>query len=192
MKTLLRSVLTSIIGVTVFSFSAVHSVKAYPLFDHTEVDQSRYIAIAIPFGSLEENQLSGYKLLILEQQSDVRACWQEEGTQPVLVEPLLLNFDFTGICGRATDSNGYSIRVGGQDLSMTHTVSLQSIGSEILLIGTSRQDGSRMIIGRSYGLASGFMKIELQPGWRFTKRTYQGQVLGHIYFTHDGGLMSVY
>ena len=28
-------------------------------------------------------------------------------------------------------------------------------------------------------------KISLDPGWRFTKRTYQGRELGHVYLTYD-------
>lgn len=29
------------------------------------------------------------------------------------------------------------------------------------------------------------MKIDLEPGWRFAKRSYNGKTLGHIYFTRD-------
>ena len=29
------------------------------------------------------------------------------------------------------------------------------------------------------------MKVILEPGWRFTKRSYQGKVLGHFYFTSN-------
>ncbi|NER07687.1 MAG: DUF3747 domain-containing protein, partial [Okeania sp. SIO3C4] len=103
---------------------------------------------------------------------------------PILVEPLLLNFNFSGICGRATDSNGYSIRVDGNDLSISHRLILQNVGGEIKLFGISLT-GDKKLIGRSRGLSNGMMKIFLEPGWQFTKRSYQGRVLGHFYFSYD-------
>jgi hypothetical protein len=50
----------------------------------------------------------------LEQIPGKQKCWSESGSNPVMIDPLLLNFDFTGICRRATDSNGYSIRLDGR------------------------------------------------------------------------------
>jgi hypothetical protein len=40
-------------------------------------------------------------------------------------------------------------------------------------------------IGRTDGIGTSLIKIKLEPGWRFTKRTYNGQALGHIYLTCD-------
>src|SRR6056297_3510108 len=73
-------------------------------FEEQTIQQNNVVAIARPYGQ------GKYDLLIIEQIPDKRACWTESGSNPVLVDPLLLNFDFTGICRRATDSNGYSIR----------------------------------------------------------------------------------
>ena len=149
-------------------------------FGQTEVDQERFIAIAVP-------RTFGYSLVIVEQVTTRRACWSESGTQPIEVDPLLLNFDFTGICGRATDSNGYSVRVEGQDLALSHNLSVQGTPNDILLVATPRGNfnAQPIIIGRTYGLTQGFSKIILEPGWRFTKRNYQGKTLGHIYLTYD-------
>ncbi|GGA50641.1 hypothetical protein CYANOKiyG1_70170 [Okeania sp. KiyG1] len=132
------------------------------------------------------NGYSGYKLIILEQRSNQRPCWSESeaGLYPILVEPLLLDFNFSGICGRATDSNGYSIRVDGNDLSLSHRLILQNVGGEIKLFGISLT-GDKKLIGRSRGLSNGMMKIFLEPGWQFTKRSYQGKVIGHFYFSYD-------
>ncbi|NJK37937.1 MAG: DUF3747 domain-containing protein [Oscillatoriales cyanobacterium RM2_1_1] len=149
-------------------------------FGQREVDQERFVAIAVP-------RRYGYSLVIVEQVSDTRPCWQESGNNPTEVDPLLLTFDFTGICGRATDSNGYSLRMGGRDLALTHTLSIQSVGGDILLVASSRVDvyAPLIIIGRTYGMSNGFTKIILEPGWRFAKRTYDNKTLGHIYFTND-------
>ncbi len=140
------------------------------------------VAIAKP---LKTQGYQGYKLLVLEQQKDTRPCWSEVGGQvgPVAVDPLLLDFDFSGICGRATDSNGYSARINDTDLALTHNLSLQEIGGDVKLFAVSR--GEKILIGSTHGVSDDFLKIDLQPGWRFTKRTYGDKVLGHFYLSND-------
>lgn len=150
-------------------------------FSQTEVNQSKFVAIAVP-------RVSGYyTLLILEQRSNKKQCWRESGSSPTRVEPLLLNFNFTGICGRSTDSNGYSIRAAGQDLGMSYQLSLQKQKNDVLLLGIPARSGKGKVIelGRTNGVRSGFLKIELKSGWRFTKRTYGSKTLGHVYFSRD-------
>ena len=55
-----------------------------------------------------------WKLLVLEQIKAQPRCWRAR--QDGLVEPSLNRFNFSGICKRYLDSNGYSLRSGGQDL----------------------------------------------------------------------------
>jgi hypothetical protein len=45
--------------------------------------------------------------------------------------------------------------------------------------------GEKILIGSTKGLSDGFLKIDLKPGWRFTKRTYGDKVLGHFYLSND-------
>ncbi|MFN4279843.1 DUF3747 domain-containing protein [Thermosynechococcus sp.] len=150
------------------------------LFTQTEVDQSRYVVMAVPLAR------GGYRLLVVEQLKDTRPCWSESGSNPVVIEPLLTTFDFTGICGRATDSNGYSIRVAQQDLGLQYNLRIERGNGELLLVGSSNRGGSRMVIGRTHGMQEGqFLKFQLEPTWRLTRRTYEGRVLGHVYFTND-------
>jgi N-acetylmuramoyl-L-alanine amidase len=151
------------------------------IFGQTEVDQSKFVAIAVPRAS------GYYTLLVLEQRSDKKPCWRESGSSPTRVEPLLLNFNFTGICGRSTDSNGYSIRAAGQDLGMSYQLSLQKQKNDVLLLGVPAGSGKGKVmeLGRTNGVRSGFLKIELKSGWRFTKRVYSGKTLGHVYFSRD-------
>ncbi|NES05763.1 MAG: DUF3747 domain-containing protein [Okeania sp. SIO2F4] len=179
MKTFFNQSIAALTTLGLLTLSFIVPAKAN-FFDQKEVEQSRYIAIAVP-------RAFGPQLLILEQKTDARECWSESGDRPTLVDPLLLNFDFTGICGRATDSNGYSIRMAGTDLALDYALSLQMSGGDIRLMGISRVDSNapRLLIGRTYGLANGFTKIVLEPGWRFAKRSYQGKELGHIYVTTD-------
>src|SRR5690349_12800810 len=93
-----------------------------------EVDQSNFIAIAVP------RRLTP-QLVVLEEISDSQPCWRESGSRPARVDPLLLNFNFTGICGRSTDSNGYSIRMGGEDLSRRYRLRLVQRNGEMVLQG---------------------------------------------------------
>ncbi len=170
----------AVLAMTALSTFNVASQAIAVQFGQYEVQQDRFIAMAVP-------RAFGHSLVIVEQVSNSRPCWNESGSSPTVVDPLLLSFDFTGICGRATDSNGYSVRMGEQDLVMSHTLNVRGVGNELLLVATSRVNphDQPIVIGRTYGLSDGFTKIVLEPGWRFTKRTYQGQTLGHIYFTHD-------
>jgi N-acetylmuramoyl-L-alanine amidase len=172
--------------VTLLTFASFFTVGALSpttasTFDSQEVDSSKFIAIAAPFG---ENK---HQLLLIEQISDKQACWSESGSNPVSVEPLLLNFDFTGICDRKTDSNGYSLRMNGQDLGLDYILRLVERNGELVLVGSHRVDRTApdIEIGRTRGHTDGFEKIFLDTGWRLTRRTYQGKKLGHIYLTSD-------
>ena len=149
-------------------------------FEETEVDQSQFVAVVQPYG---ENK---YNLIVVEQIPEKKSCWSETGGNPVSVDLLLVNFDFTGHCRRSTDSNGYSIRFNGKDLGLDYLLSVVEHNGELKLIGINRTDPRQphVIVGTTQGMVGNAMKIELNPGWRFSKRTYQGKVLGHVYFSY--------
>ncbi|MEG4044745.1 DUF3747 domain-containing protein [Microcoleus sp. Pol17_C1] len=177
MKHSLARTVAALAGSAILTLGAIGSAKAFT-FDETDINQDRVIVIAQPRPS------GGYQLLILEQVSDKRKCWSESGSNPVKVDPLLVSFDFTGICGRATDSNGFSIRMAGTDLALKYTLTLETVDGNVLLIGTPVDyQGKSVIIGRTNGDVNDFMKITLDPAWRLSKRAYQGRTLGHFYFT---------
>ena len=164
----------------IFTINTLNQAAAAYKFDQTEIDQNSVVAVAVPRG------LGGHQLLVLEQISKSRSCWSESGSNPVTIDPLLLNFDFTGLCGRATDSNGYSIRMAGTDLALKYSLSLQNNGSDVLLVGSPNDPNSQpVVIGRTRGVTSGFMKIFLDPEWRFAKRAYDGKTLGHFYLASN-------
>lgn len=164
---------------TLSTITSLNPVKA-GTFDETAVEQSQFIAIAQPFGDQK------YNLIVIEQIPNKQACWSETGSNPVTADILLLNFDFSGHCRRSTDANGYSIRVNGEDLGLQYLLSVVETNGELQLIGTNRVDPRQpqVVVGTSQGLAGAPMKIQLNPGWRFSKRTYQGKVLGHVYFSY--------
>lgn len=154
------------------------------LFQQDELNQEDVIAIASPIGN------RSHQLLILEQVSNQQNCWAESGTT---VDPLLLNFDFTGICNRATDSNGYSVRVNNEDLGVHYTLRLSPANNVLKLLASSTRNTSTppIEIGQATQLPGEFVKITLNPGWRITRRSYNGQPLGHYYLTNDQPLSAL-
>ncbi|HIK08904.1 MAG TPA: DUF3747 domain-containing protein [Oscillatoriaceae cyanobacterium M33_DOE_052] len=192
MKNWFRSNIAGLTTAAVFSMSAIGALThrlepaAAALFGKQEVNQNEFIAVAIPRGTTR------YGLVIIEQQSSQRRCWSESGSNPTNVDLLLLTFDFTGICGRSTDSNGYSLRVSDEDLGLTYTLRLVNRGNEVVLIGDPSSSSRPQIeIGRTFGIPTGPTKIVLDPTWRFTKRTYEGKTLGHVYLTNNQTLAAL-
>lgn len=157
-------------------------------FDNQEVNADKFIVVATPIYGNNQHQL-----LIVEQISNKRPCWSESGSNPVNIDPLLLKFDFTGICGRLTDSNGYSIRMAGQDMGLDYLLRIVERNGDLFLVGSHRVNRQMpdIEIGKTNGMAEGFGKIILNPGWRLTRRTYQGKPLGHVYLTNDSATLPV-
>lgn len=181
LKTLLRHHFAVLAIATLGTISTL-SPAITATFGQQEVDQNKFIAIAVPRGDG-----SAHQLLILEQIALRKPCWKESSTSSITLKLLLLNFDFTGICGRSTDSNGYSIRMAGQDLGLQYSLSIVKRDGDLVLIGTSNtaRNAPAIAIGRTHSISSSFSKIILEPGWRFTKRTFNSKTLGHVYLTSD-------
>ena len=160
-------------------------------FGQLEISQDSVITISSP-----ADNGAFYQLLIVEQIASSPACWAVEPGLEERVDPLLLQFNFTGICNRATDSNGYSIRVGGQDLGWRYSLRLLARGDEnddyLALVGVpvdrNMPDLPRLAIGQTQIIDNDYLAIQLNPGWRLTKRTYEGSTLGHYYLTTDDSL----
>lgn len=173
--------LTALAALAASTVAILPSSIAISQFGQQEVDQSKFIAIASPFRNGEAHQL-----LVVEQIAPAPPCWSESGTAPTVVNPLLLYFDFTGICNRSTDSNGYSIRMGGEDIGLRYSLRILRQDGDMILVGAPRQGRDEPIpIGRTFGITNDFAKIILDEGWRFTKRTLGDRVLGHVYITSD-------
>ena len=100
-------------------------------FTEEEIDPQSAIAVAIPFG------YEDYKLEIIEQVPNQKQCWSEGGTAPVTVDLLLLNFDHTNSCRRIKDSNGYSIRLDGNEEK-----------SSLYLIDVVQRDGELQLVAK--------------------------------------------
>lgn len=179
----LRSSLSLVLATTALYFGlSMHSRAEATLFGARNIAESKAVAIAVPL-----NDGQSYNLVILEQLNNQRQCWREQGNQPTVIDPLLLNFDFTNICSRSTDSNGYSVRLGNEDMAWRYDLRLVFESNELKLkaFSTNNSGRSPIEVGRTRGLANGSLKIHLNEGWSFAKRTYEGKTLGHIYMVNN-------
>ena len=153
------------------------------VFTAADVDESQFVMVSAPIGKGESSQLNIY-----EQRSSARPCFAVSGASPAVVDPLLASFDFTGICNRYIDGNGYSLRIGGDDLGTRYRLSVVKTGSDIELLAVPTRDPSRptMVVARSGGPGNGFLKLNLEPGWKLMRRQYGKRTLGHLYVYRDG------
>ncbi len=180
----MNNILKNFLGLSIISFSSCQisqvALAGSSPFGETTLNQAKVVAIASPYG---DNQ---YNLLVVEQLNEKKQCWAEKGQDPIIVNPLLSKFDFTGICGRSTDSNGYSVRIEGEDYGLDILLKVVRKETELALVGINRKSGEEIIVGHTKGFSpGGFLKIQLEPGWHFTRRTYKGRKLGHYYFSKN-------
>ena len=149
-------------------------------FSEEPVADDRVLAVAVPAGAI------GYSLAVIEQIPGQKECFALEGSDPTIVDPLWTTFDFTGSCKRATDSNGYSVRLDGQDTSLDYRLDIVPKGNDLQLIARGYQNNSNLVVGQTNGIEQGkYLKIDLNPGWEFSKKAYEGKVLGHYFFSGD-------
>ena len=91
---------------------AANPAVASALFQAADLSQERFVLVAAPIGDGVRAQLNIY-----EQVKPTRPCFAVAPGSPAPVDPLLATFDFSGICSRFIDANGYSVRVGGARLA---------------------------------------------------------------------------
>jgi hypothetical protein len=172
-----KKIKLAVIFITAIALSSI----TFPIFAQvTEepIPETQLAAVAVPAGAI------GYNLAVVEQILGKKQCWSESGSQPTVIEPLWTTFDFTGSCRRSTDSNGYSVRLDGQDTSLDYLLTIVPKGNGLQLVGQNRNDNSKVVIGQTFGQAEGkYLKIYLNPGWKFTRKTIGGQAQGHYYFS---------
>ena len=174
--------LTALLPLAALALAAPRPVQAQSLFQAQELDQTRFVIVAAPIGDGSRAQLNIY-----EQRSNARPCFAVQGANPAAVSPLLATFDFTGICNRYIDANGYSVRIGGSDLATVYRLSVVRQGgdNQLLAIPTKPGAGPEMVVARAGGQAPGFLLLVPEPGWKLMRRTFGGRALGHVYVYRD-------
>ena len=123
-RTYFRSlILSGIMAMTGPLLPCVSSAKS--LFESKPLPQDQFIVLGRPVGD------SQWTLLVLEQIEPEPRCWMQRTDG--LIDPSLNRFNFTGICGRYIDSNGYSLRSGGENLGSRVRLRLRQQGRDLRL-----------------------------------------------------------
>ena len=169
-------------GLALAATSASTALAQGSLFTTVPVELSNFVLVSAPIGNGERSQLNIY-----EQRTTKRPCFAVGAGVPAVVDPLLSTFDFTGICNRYIDGNGYSLRIGGDDLGTRYRLSVVNTGRDIELLATPTRNPSQptMVVARAGGAASGFIQLKLEPGWTLKRRAYGKKSLGHLYVYRD-------
>ncbi len=156
-------------------------LPALAQFTEAPIPEEEVVAVAVPAGAI------GYSLNVIQQVPGKQQCYAEQGSEPTIIDPLWTTFDFTGSCNKSTDSNGYSVRLDGEDTSLDYRLDVIPKGDNLQLVAKNYKGGSNLVVGQTFGKpAKGeYVKIFLNPGWEFTKKTYEGKVLGHFFFSGD-------
>jgi hypothetical protein len=154
-------------------------------FGNIAINEANFLVVSVPGSAAQP-----HRLYIVEQLQPSPACWSivNPGGEPTQVNALWNSFDFTGVCRLQRDSNGYAIRLNGQDLSGVRFEVNQRDGNLLLQFAPSTISRDRITIGRTNGISpTGFTQIDLDPGWSLTKRTFNGAIVSShlVYFTND-------
>ena len=150
------------------------------LFVAQAVDASRFIVLGRPVAD------DDWTLLVLEQLAPSPSCWTARPDG--LVDPSLNRFNYTAICSRYIDSNGYSVRAGEVDLAPTLRLHLVQVGQELRLQATGDNLPVELLVGRGtvpLRDRDGFVALKLEPGWSLQRRAYLGRGLSHLYFANS-------
>ena len=157
--------------------------QAAGLFRSQPLENDRFAVLARPLGK------DSWNLVVLEQVKPSPLCWKQRDDG--LVDPALNRFNFTGICNRFLDSNGYSLRVAGDDLAPRYRLRMTAVGGEVQLQATSPEDPTVLVVGRGTITSrdrDGFVPLTLEEGWDLQRRVYGERSLNHIYFAHGSSL----
>ena len=153
--------------------------RAQGVFGSQPLDGRRFAILARPVARED------WTLLVLEQVQPFPRCWEDRADG--LVDPSLNRFDFSGICSRYLDSNGYSLRIGDLDLDSRYRLRLRQRQQQIELRAFTPQRTTELVVARgSVPLRDrdGFVALTLEPGWQLQRRTYGSQTLSHVYFAN--------
>ena len=169
-------------GLALAATSAPVAQAQGSLFTAVPVELSNFVLVSAPVGQGERSQLNIY-----EQRTTKRPCFAVASGTPAMVDPLLSTFDFTGICNRYIDGNGYSLRIGADDLGTRYRLSVVKSRCDLQLLATPTKNLSEptMLVARAGGAASGFVQLKLEPGWTLKRRAYGKKSLGHLYVYRD-------
>ena len=182
-RTYLRRLLLSGTAVMLAASSSALPGWTRSLFDSKTLKQDQFAILARAVGR------DSWKLLVLEQIKARPLCWKDQADG--LVEPTLNSFDFTGICSRYLDSNGYSLRTAGEDTKKSVRLRLRQGRNGLELHALDPNRTTAVVVAKARQARrdkNAFVKLKLEPGWQLERRAYQGRTLSHLYFANSASL----
>ena len=182
-RTYLRGLLLIGTAVMLAASSSALPGRTRSLFDSKPLKQDQFAILARAVGR------DGWKLLVLEQIKARPLCWKDQADG--LVEPSLNSFDFTGICSRYLDSNGYSLRTAGEDTQKSVRLRLRQGRNGLELHALDPNRNTAVVVATAKQARrnkNAFVKLNLEPGWQLERRAYQGRTLSHVYFSNSESL----
>lgn len=157
----------------------ISGVRANGLFNSAPVEANNFAVLARPVAA------DDWTLVVLEQLQPRPFCWTPRPDG--LVDPTLNRFDYTGICGRFIDSNGYSLRIGEVDLGHAYRLRLERRGNTLQLLAATASRGAELVVGRGTVVRRDrdlFVPLQLEQGWELRRRTFGDRSLNHVYFSN--------
>ena len=182
-RTYLRRLLLTGTAVMLTASSTAQPGWTRSIFDSKPLKQDRFAILARAVGR------DSWKLLVLEQIKARPLCWKDQASG--LVEPSLNGFDFTGICSRYLDSNGYSLRTAGEDTQKSVRLRLRQGRNRLELQALDPNRNTAVVVATARQARrnkDAFVKLKLEPGWQLERRAYQGRTLSHVYFANSESL----
>jgi len=158
-------------------------VGAEGLFSSAPVEPASFAVLARPVAA------DDWTLVVLEQLQARPFCWTPRPDG--LVDPTLNRFNFTGICGRFIDSNGFSLRIQDADLGHAYRLRLEQKGSQVQLLAASPSQAAELLVARGTVPRRDrdlFVALQLEPGWSLRRRVFGDRSLSHIYFSNADSL----
>lgn len=126
-----------------------------------------------------------WNLVVVERLQPGNGCWQLQASGLVTLEPDALTNET--LCNRLQSSSGYSLRAGGQDLSAPWRLRIEASGNRLELQALNPSLPAPLTIGTaplvSVSPGGALPAFNLNPGWTFEKRSYEGRLLSHVYLS---------
>ena len=171
---------------------AMSAVLAQPLalaqagspFGSDPLAADRVIALAQPAGG------DRWTLLVVEQREPAPPCWRRHADGSV--STFERNLPET-TCTTYLSSSATSLRIGGTDLRHPWRLRVERRNGQLQLLAVGSQQPQPLVVGSSTaplsaGASGPAVELQLQEGWSFERRTYEGQSLRHLYVANGNPL----
>lgn len=153
-------------------------------FGSDPVAAEQVIALAQPAGG------DRWSLLVVEQREPAPPCWRRHADGTVTTFERNLP---ESTCTTYSSSSATSLRIGGEDLRHPWRLRVERRNGQLQLLAIGSQQPQPLLIGSSTariapGAAGAAVELQLQDGWSFERRTYEGQTLRHLYVANGNPL----